>query len=151
MVGQKEDDQGIHSFPTSTQTFLYTHRRRMEREAKAKVVASVWGADFVQFLAALAVLPRSFLEEMDEFKHVFQTCTWMLIKFFLFQICFVDPWCVAARGWGRGQAAEGESWPIPSWGNKTAVLLLMRSRNPQDSLCVCWVIIRFNYLAPCFS
>ena len=31
----------------------------MEREAKTKVVASVWGADFVQFLAALAVLPRS--------------------------------------------------------------------------------------------
>ena len=35
------------------------HRRRMEREAKAKVVASVWGADFVQFPAALADLPRS--------------------------------------------------------------------------------------------
>ena len=34
------------------------HRRRMERLAKAKVVA-VWGADFVQLLAALAVLPRS--------------------------------------------------------------------------------------------
>ena len=38
-----------------------THRRRMETEAKAKVgaVASVWGADLVKFLAALAVLPRS--------------------------------------------------------------------------------------------
>ena len=33
----------------------------METEAKAKVgaVASVWGADLVKFLAALAVLPRS--------------------------------------------------------------------------------------------
>ena len=31
----------------------------MEREAKAKVVASVLGAKFVQFLATLAVLPRS--------------------------------------------------------------------------------------------
>ena len=30
----------------------------MEAEAKAKVVASVWGATFIQFLAALAVLPR---------------------------------------------------------------------------------------------
>ena len=30
------------------------HRRRMEREAKG-----LGGADFVQFLAALAVLPRS--------------------------------------------------------------------------------------------
>ena len=35
------------------------HRRRLEIEAKAKFVASVWGADFVQFLAALVVLPRS--------------------------------------------------------------------------------------------
>ena len=34
----------------------------MEREAKAKVVAYVWGADFVQFFAALAVLPRSILK-----------------------------------------------------------------------------------------
>ena len=31
----------------------------MERETKAKVVESVWGADFVQFLPALAVLPQS--------------------------------------------------------------------------------------------
>ena len=31
----------------------------MKTEAKAKVVASVWGADLVKFLAALAVLPRS--------------------------------------------------------------------------------------------
>ena len=34
------------------------HRRRLEIEAKAKFVASVWGADFVQFLAALVVLPE---------------------------------------------------------------------------------------------
>ena len=31
------------------------HTRRMELEDKAKVIASVWWADFVQFLAALAV------------------------------------------------------------------------------------------------
>ena len=31
----------------------------MELEDKAKVVVSVWGAECVQFLAALAVLPRS--------------------------------------------------------------------------------------------
>ena len=33
------------------------HRRRMGTEAKAKV--AVWGAKFVQFLAALSVLPQS--------------------------------------------------------------------------------------------
>ena len=37
----------------------YHHSRTIELEDKAKVVASVWGAKFVQFLAALAVLPRS--------------------------------------------------------------------------------------------
>ena len=36
------------------------HRRRMGTEEKAKVVASVWGTEFVQFLATLAVLPWSF-------------------------------------------------------------------------------------------
>ena len=35
------------------------HSRRMETEAKAKDVASVWGAKFIHFLAAIAVLPRS--------------------------------------------------------------------------------------------
>ena len=40
------------------------HRRRMELEDKAKVVASVRGAEFGQFLAALAVLPWSSLFEI---------------------------------------------------------------------------------------
>ena len=35
------------------------HRRRMETEAMVKVVASVWGTEFIQFLAALAILTRS--------------------------------------------------------------------------------------------
>ena len=35
------------------------HRRRLETEAKAKVVTNVCGAKFIQFLAALAVLPQS--------------------------------------------------------------------------------------------
>ena len=37
-------------------TVDWHHRRKMELEDKANVVASVWGAKFVQFLAALAVL-----------------------------------------------------------------------------------------------
>ena len=31
----------------------------MEKENKAKVVASVWGAEFIKFLAAQAVVPPS--------------------------------------------------------------------------------------------
>ena len=34
----------------------YTHRKRMKTEAEAKVVASVWGTEFIQFLAALAIV-----------------------------------------------------------------------------------------------
>ena len=41
------------------------HRRRMETEAKAKVVASVWGAKFIKFLAALAILPWSIVKDKD--------------------------------------------------------------------------------------
>ena len=37
------------------QSESFNHRRRIKKD-KAKVVASVWGAEFVQFLAALAVL-----------------------------------------------------------------------------------------------
>ena len=33
-----------------------SHRRKINTEEKAKVVASVWRAEFIQFLAALAVL-----------------------------------------------------------------------------------------------
>ena len=36
----------------------YSHRRRIFTEEKAKVVAAVWGTEFIQFLAALAVCTR---------------------------------------------------------------------------------------------
>ena len=35
---------------------VFKHRRRIRTEEKAKVVTSVWGAEFIQFLVALAVL-----------------------------------------------------------------------------------------------
>ena len=31
-----------------------SHRTRINTEAKAKVVSAVWGAEFIEFLAALA-------------------------------------------------------------------------------------------------
>ena len=43
----------------------------MELEDTVKVVASIWGAKYVQFLAALAVLPRR-IEEKVEFNRFFQ-------------------------------------------------------------------------------
>ena len=42
---------------------FYNHRRRIKTEEKAKVVAAVWGTEFIQFLAALAILHyRTILE-----------------------------------------------------------------------------------------
>ena len=38
---------------------MLTHRRRLKTEAKTKVVASVWGKEFIQFLAALDILHRT--------------------------------------------------------------------------------------------
>ena len=37
-------------------------RRRIKTEEKVKVVASVWGKEFIQFLAALAFLPWTILK-----------------------------------------------------------------------------------------
>ena len=43
-------------------------------EAKAKVVASVWGADFIQFLAVQSMYFASVdLEELDEFNSFLQS------------------------------------------------------------------------------
>ena len=41
---------------------LHRHRRRIQTEEKAKVVASVWGVKCIQFLVALAVLPGMILK-----------------------------------------------------------------------------------------
>ena len=38
---------------------ISAHIRRIKTEEKAKVVVSVWGTEFIQLLAALAVLPRT--------------------------------------------------------------------------------------------
>ena len=42
--------------------FSAHQRRRIKTEEKVKVVASVWGGRIIQFLSALAVLPRTFLK-----------------------------------------------------------------------------------------
>ena len=51
-------NQTCHDLEHDATVYVW-HIRRIELEDKAKVVASVWGAEFVQFLAALAVLPWS--------------------------------------------------------------------------------------------
>ena len=40
----------------------YSHRRRIKTEEKTEVVAAAWRAEFIKFLAALAILPRTFLK-----------------------------------------------------------------------------------------
>ena len=42
------------------------HRRRIYSEEKAKVVAAVLRAEFIQFLAALAVLHQDDMKKKDE-------------------------------------------------------------------------------------
>ena len=44
-----------------------THRGRIKKEEKAKVVAVVWWTELIQFLAALAILNQDNIEEQDEF------------------------------------------------------------------------------------
>ena len=44
---------------------LSGHRRRINTEEKAKVVAALWGAEFVKLLSALAVFTVKRFEEYD--------------------------------------------------------------------------------------
>ena len=52
-------DPVSEQFCASTIASECGHRRRTETEAKAKVVAKVGGTTFIQFLAALTVLPQT--------------------------------------------------------------------------------------------
>ena len=44
-----------------------SHRGRIKTEGKAKVVASVWGEEFIQIFAALPVLSRTILNNRMNF------------------------------------------------------------------------------------
>ena len=48
--------RGMLSLLSLIYIFGWEHRKRIKTEAKAKVVASVWGKEFIQFLAALTIL-----------------------------------------------------------------------------------------------
>ena len=58
----------------SLSLFTSWHRRRIGTEAKAKVVASILGGKFVQFLAALYCFASVDLEETVEFKKFNKFC-----------------------------------------------------------------------------
>ena len=42
---------------------MFTHRRRIKTEAKARIVAVVWGAELIKFLAALAFMHQDNLKK----------------------------------------------------------------------------------------
>ena len=42
---------------------MVVHIRRINTEEKAKVVANDWGAEFIKFLAALAILHKDDLKK----------------------------------------------------------------------------------------
>ena len=80
-------------------TFLY-QRRRVKTEEKAKIVAAIWGTEFIQFLAAVAVLHQDDLKkEMNSFYSLFlpgaihPIIHIVLVQFILF---FKSSWCKIA-------------------------------------------------------
>ena len=63
------------------------HRRRIKTEEKVKDVAAVWGAEFIQFLAALAIFHKDEFEEKDEFILFLQIIPVQLILFINSSYC----------------------------------------------------------------
>ena len=76
----------ITSLPLTTVTYPFArdHRRRIKTEEKAKVVPAVWGTEFIQFLAALAVL------DQDDMK-IRMNCTRMIWKKGLILLLYATP------------------------------------------------------------
>ena len=58
LTGGRNKDDGFNP-PNNT--------RRIKTEEKAKVVAAVWGREFIQFITALAILHQNDFKEKDEF------------------------------------------------------------------------------------
>ena len=57
VLGKEALSYAMHPDPTfKNYAKPVAHRRRIKTEAKAKVVSSVQGTEFIQFLAALAVV-----------------------------------------------------------------------------------------------
>ena len=92
----------------------YSQRRRIKTEEKAEVVAYVWGEEFIQFDAALAILPRKILNNI------------MNLHFF-----FNHPWCNSSYNSSRSckTASAPRNWihsPPP---------------NSSDDLCLSTIFI----------
>ena len=59
---QPAGPKAASSVLSSSLAMVKPYRRRIKTEEKAKVAASVWGTEFILFLAALSVLPRTILK-----------------------------------------------------------------------------------------
>ena len=55
----------------------WRHRRRIKTEEKTKVVAAVWGAELIQFLATLDIFHHDNFDEKGEYNKGYLT-EWML-------------------------------------------------------------------------
>ena len=60
---------------------IIMHRRRIKSEEKAKVVASVWKEEFIQFLAAIAVLPWTILKNRMNSSSSFKS-SWCISSYY---------------------------------------------------------------------
>ena len=66
----------LHTYRQSLQVTGEQHRRRIMTDAKAKVVASVLGTDFIQILAAPAILPMANLKNRMNSSILFLQSSW---------------------------------------------------------------------------
>ena len=53
-------------FATAQSKLDPKHRKRIKTERKPKVVAEVWGTEFIQFLATLDIYHHDDFEDKDE-------------------------------------------------------------------------------------
>ena len=87
------------------------HRRRIKTEEKAKVVASVWVKEIIQFCVVLAILPRTLLKnEMNS------------------SFSFKSSWCNSSHNSNRENSQRGKE------------LNKFFPQKRSDNLCLCFCL-----------
>ena len=66
------------------------NRRRIKTEEMAKVVAAVWGTEWIQFLAALAIFHQDILKK--RLNRILALEKWMIIRFTPYQTTTQRKW-----------------------------------------------------------
>ena len=119
------------------------HRRRIKTEERAKVVVAVWGAEFIEFFAALAILHLGNFTKKKIIEYFLYIILVQFILFFKLSYCKIAS---PARNWINSVPQTA----APTFALSFFFILLLCFRQGQKQLLVqfggVYIVIGFVYM-----